>query len=304
MIPVLEKHDAMLWYPCPYEGFECNEQVVYLGACPNQHILPLLDYVLPRFGSEIYLVGSNYIWGWETSRIAREIVERSGGSVAGERYVPLGDVDIGNIVENIRIKRPAFILNTLIGPSCYAFLEAYHALGIADPDFSMEERPVVSCNFAEVEAAALGKVAAGMFTIAPYFQNLETDANRQFLDKVRDFEGMDRPISAFFAQAYAAVHTLAAGLAGVGNEGSRAVLAAVTQASTPSPLGPLQISPTNNHAVLTPHIAQVEPDGRLAVVVHRESPIAPDPYLAHSGLSIPVVAHPKADVRTLLRVVN
>jgi len=90
VIPVLEKHGATLWYPCPYEGFECNEQVVYIGACPNQHILPLLDYVLPRFGVEGYLVGSNYIWGWETNRIARNIVEQSAGIVTGERYVAPG----------------------------------------------------------------------------------------------------------------------------------------------------------------------------------------------------------------------
>ena len=41
VIPVLEKSGTLLWYPCPYEGFECNEQVMYLGACPNQHVLRL-----------------------------------------------------------------------------------------------------------------------------------------------------------------------------------------------------------------------------------------------------------------------
>ena len=29
-------------------------------------------------------IGSNYVWGWESNRIAREVVEGSGGTVVGE----------------------------------------------------------------------------------------------------------------------------------------------------------------------------------------------------------------------------
>jgi ABC-type branched-subunit amino acid transport system substrate-binding protein len=44
VIPVLEKFGATLWYACPYEGFEANEHVVYMHACPNQHLVPLLAF--------------------------------------------------------------------------------------------------------------------------------------------------------------------------------------------------------------------------------------------------------------------
>ena len=39
---MLEKAGGTLWYACPYEGFEANEHVVYMHACPNQHLVPLL----------------------------------------------------------------------------------------------------------------------------------------------------------------------------------------------------------------------------------------------------------------------
>ena len=73
MIPVVERHNGLLWYAFPYEGYEANDHVLYLGACPNQHIVPLFDYVLPRFGASPFLVGANYLWGWEINRIAREL---------------------------------------------------------------------------------------------------------------------------------------------------------------------------------------------------------------------------------------
>jgi branched-chain amino acid transport system substrate-binding protein len=286
VIPVLEKHGAMLWYPCPYEGFECNEQVIYLGACPNQHILPLLQYILPRFGTNGYLVGSNYIWGWETNRIARDILEQSGGAIVGERYAPLGDVDIGHIIRDIRAKRPAFVVNTLIGPSSYAFLRAYRDLGISDPDFAMARRPVLSCNLAEREAASLGDVAEGLYTIAPYFQDLSSEANRQFLKRVGTVRPSALPVSAFFAQAYSAVHILAAGLSRAGTDESRAVLGAMIEREMPTPFGRIRISAANNHAALKPHIARVLGNGRLTVIEHRRDPILPDPYLAHTNLVI------------------
>ena len=57
VIPVLEKAGGTLWYACPYEGFEANEHVVYMHACPNQHLVPLLGYVVPRFGANGFLLG-------------------------------------------------------------------------------------------------------------------------------------------------------------------------------------------------------------------------------------------------------
>lgn len=61
-IPALEKFGGTLWYGCPYEGFEAKDHVVYMHACPNQHLVPLLAHVVPRFGANGFLLGSNYIW--------------------------------------------------------------------------------------------------------------------------------------------------------------------------------------------------------------------------------------------------
>src|SRR6187402_268785 len=51
IVPVVEKYDALLWYPSHYEGFESSDNVVYLGASPNQHIVPLAQYMASGFGA-------------------------------------------------------------------------------------------------------------------------------------------------------------------------------------------------------------------------------------------------------------
>lgn len=281
VIPVLEKTGTHLWYPCPYEGFEGNDHVVYLGACPNQHVVPLLDYVLPRYGLNPALVGSNYIWGWETNRIARELVERAGGTVKAERFVRLGDTDIAHLIAEIRQKRPDFILNTLIGPSSHAFVEAYHALAAEDASFAADRRPIVSCNWTESEVAALDDRAAGHYSTAPYFQSLATPANAAFLATAARLSTNRQRISAFFAQAYTAVHVIARAIAATGEARAEAVLAHSKAAACPSPLGPLAIHAETNHAILTPHIGRAHGHGGFDIVSTAAAPVVPDPYLIH-----------------------
>lgn len=284
VIPVLEKTGTHLWYPCPYEGFEGNDHVVYVGACPNQHIVPLLEYVLPRYGYDPMLVGSNYIWGWETSRIGREFVERRGGRIKAERFLPLGNTDVDHLIEEIRLKQPDFILNTLIGPSSEAFVDAYWRLAETDPAFSAERRPIVSCNWTESEVAILGGKAAGHLTVAPYFQSLPGKDNLAFLQTTERFAPQQRHISAFFAQAYAAVHLIARGVAEVGADDAEAVLGEAKAAAGPSPFGELRIHDETNHAILTPHIGRARANGGFDILTSADVPVVPDPYLAHANM--------------------
>ena len=86
VIPLFEKHDALLWYPSHYEGFESSDNVIYTGAAPNQHIVPLVDHLLGHTATRAFCVGSNYIWAWENNRILRETVVGHGGRCSAERY--------------------------------------------------------------------------------------------------------------------------------------------------------------------------------------------------------------------------
>ena len=114
----------MLWYPSHYEGFESSDNVVYTGAAPNQHIVPLAEHLLRHYGTSAYCLGSNYIWAWENNKIMREAVQSAGGSVLAERYVPVGETDFDGLIRQILDCRPNFIFNTLIGDSAYAFFRA------------------------------------------------------------------------------------------------------------------------------------------------------------------------------------
>lgn len=259
VIPVLEKHGGMLWYPAPYEGFEASENVVYMHACPNQHLLPLVAHVVPRFGGRGFLVGSNYIWGWETNRIARDLIRDAGGEVLSERYLGLGDEDVGRIIEEIRAQRPNFILNNFVGATSYAFFRAYAALGAEDAWFLPDRCPLISCNLSEAELSALGTTGEGTLSVGPYFASAR--------DPV--------PLAgSFTASAYSAVRILAKMLA----ENPDGTLDFAGR-EFETPLGQVAIDPATRHTRLPVKIARIE-GGVFKVIDESPQSVAPDPYLS------------------------
>jgi hypothetical protein len=264
VIPTLEKYGGTLWYAVPYEGYEASDHVVYTHACPNQHLLPLLDWVMPARGGRAYLTGSNYIWGWEMNRLARERIVAAGGEVLGERYLPIGSRDVGRMIEEIRFARPDFVLNSLIGPSSYEFLAAYRALGEQDPHFRAETCPVLSCNLTECELPAIGAAAEGLIAAGPYFQGSE------------GWPGGDRFGSSHEAAAFTAVRELARLLAG--RPGAEALSLSQLLAGDRGRGG--VIDPGTHHTVLPALIARVE-NGAFRVLQRREN-LAGDPYLTRS----------------------
>lgn len=59
------------------------------------------------------------------NRLARERISRAGGTIAGERDLPIGSRDVGRMTDELRFARLDFVLNSLIGPSSYEFLAAW-----------------------------------------------------------------------------------------------------------------------------------------------------------------------------------
>ncbi|MEZ5733926.1 MAG: transporter substrate-binding protein [Paracoccaceae bacterium] len=262
VIPVLERHGGTLWYPLPYEGFEASDHVVYTHACPNQHLLPLLDWAMPAHGRRAYLTGSNYIWGWEMNRLAREYVTAASGEILGERYLPLGSRDVGRMVEEIRHARPAFVLNNLVGTSTYEFLEAMHRLAEEDNAFAPQRCPILSCNLTEAEFPALKYAADGLVAAGPYFRG------------ATGWPGSDRFASSHEAAAYAAVRELARMLNG--RPGAEELPLGTLLQQSPGGV----IDAATHHTSLPVLIARVE-DGAFRTVKSLPA-VAGDPYLTRS----------------------
>jgi branched-chain amino acid transport system substrate-binding protein len=284
VIPCFEKFDGLLWYPSHYEGFESSDNVIYTGASPNQHVLPLVDYLASRVGDRAFCVGSNYIWAWENNRIFREALTARGGSVIAERYLSVGDTEFDQVISAILDQRPDFVFNNLIGTSAYAFFRAFRAACIARGIDQANDIPVASCTLSEPELAEIGGGAIdGHLSSSVYFSSLNSPPNAAFIETyAKAFP--DGPVSSADAEAsYIAVKLLAASLEQAGTDDARPVRAVVANQRLLAPQGEVRIDPQTYHAWLTPRIGRSAANGQFEVLLEARSPVAPDPYLVQSS---------------------
>jgi branched-chain amino acid transport system substrate-binding protein len=280
VIPVFEKMDGLLWYPSHYEGFESCNNVIYTGAAPNQHIVPLIEYMLREFGDRVYCLGSNYIWAWENNRIMREIIITCNGSIVAEKYLPVGSTEIHHFINEIADTKPDFIFNTLIGESSYAFLRAYHDAGRKDPVFDPVSMPITSCTLSEPELLSVGgRAANGHIASSVYFQSKGRPQNREFVSRFKARFGANKVTSADAEASYIAVLLLAQAIEKAQSTHIEEIKQAVYACEVEAPQGPVRIDPENNHSYLTPSLGRSIATGQFETIWTAGEPVKPDPYL-------------------------
>lgn len=285
VIPLFEKHDGLLWYPSHYEGFESSNNVIYTGAAPNQHMLPLVEYLLQHHGRRAFCVGSNYIWAWENNRILRESVSARGGAVLAERYFAVGETDFSQVVAAIIAARPSFVFLTLIGTSAYAFFRAFRAACRAAGIDQAREIPVASCSLSEPELEAIGADAVeGHLSSSVYFTSIASTENACFLQAYRTAFSDGPTASADAEASYNAVWLLARSIAAAASDDPQAVKARLVDQHCDAPQGRVWIDRETFHAFLTPRIGRSTAQGTFDLVGEAPKPVRPDPYLInHSG---------------------
>jgi ABC-type branched-subunit amino acid transport system substrate-binding protein len=276
IIPDLEQNAGLLWYACPYEGFESSENILYLGGCPNQTLIPLLRYALQTFGTRAALIGSNYIWGWESNRVAREVLDVAGGEVLLEKYVHLGATSFSELIQSLLTEKPAFILNNLVGESSYAFLQQLDAACRAI-DLHL---PVLSCNLTEAELAEVGDMhCLRLLSCGPFFE----DVDSAFSQQQRREHGV-HPFSHYYTGMYVALHLFAQALKQCGSDDPQGICSYLYEHPQDSVLGTLNISARNNHSSQPCHIAELR-EGRFVVLYSEARSLPADPYLTATDLS-------------------
>ncbi len=294
VLPYVEGSGALLWHSARYEGFESSENVIYLGAAPNQHVVPLAAYVLNNLDPRIYCLGSNYVWTWEINRVMRDILAAGGGSIVAERLVPLGETAIDQMVEEVASTAPGAVLNTLVGESAYSFYTAWHAVVAARPELA--RIPMLSLSLCEAELKLTGQHRGGHLVSSVYFQSIDRPQNAAFLSEYRAlFPGYGSP-SVDTEAAYLCATLLGRAIAAAGTADVASVRQATYRDRYEAPQGPVSVDPENNHAFLTPRLGCSTAEGTFDILWESPKPIKPDPYLA--WLDLDELARQSADVRT------
>jgi branched-chain amino acid transport system substrate-binding protein len=276
VLPVVEAYRGLLFYPTLYEGFEYSPHCIYTGAAPNQNSLQLAKFLLQNYGKRFVLIGSNYIYPYESNRIMADFIMQSKGKVLDEMYVPLDAeaADFEKPLAKVARLKPDVVFSTVVGRSTAIFYEAYRQAG-----FDSEKMPIASLTTSEAEVAEMSTQAAeGHITAAPFFEVLATPAARSFVSAYKLRYGPKAPVTAGAEAAYFQVHIAAGALGRAGTDDPERIMPELRDAEFDAPQGRVRIDPTNNHTYLWPRVARLDARGTFQIVWNPGVRVKPDPY--------------------------
>jgi urea transport system substrate-binding protein len=279
VLPLLEAHNRLLWYPVHYEGLEQSPWVFYTGSCLNQQVEPALDWLLGQGRRRIFLIGSDHLFPRVTHRVLKGQLRQRQGVVVGEAYMPLGATDLAEVVEAVVAAEADAVFNTLNGASNLPFYNHCRARGL-----SAERTPILTVSIGEQELQHIA-AAAGHYACWSYFQSLETPANRAFVERFKARGAIaganaaaHRVTSDSIEAAYTAVYLWRAAVTAAQTTATAAVRQAAYHQRWEAPGGTVLCEP-NHHLQKACHVGQIQPDGQVRIVYSSPGPLYPLPWL-------------------------
>lgn len=275
VLPVFESADHLLVYPNAYEGLEQSKNVVYVGAAPNQQVIPAVQWCHATLGARRFLlVGSDYIWPRCVNAIAADQLTGLGAELVGELYVPFGSEAVEEAVARVAADRPDVVLCTVVGTSGLRFFERLREAGI-----TAEEVPVVTFAFAEDELRAMSPGAfVGHYAAWNYFQSIDSPENTGFVRRFKDRYGQDRVTSDVIAASYAAVKLWARAVEEAGTDDVLQARSALRDQSLDAPEGIIAVDPQTQHTWRPVSIGRFRDDGQFDIVWTSRTAVRPVPF--------------------------
>ena len=282
VIPVVERWNGLLLYPTLYEGFEYSRNVIYTGAAPNQNSVQLAEFMMREFGSRVFMVGSDYIYPYESNRIMSDLIVERGGEKIAEVYLPLDASweSYVTVAKKVQATNPDFIFSTVVGSGTSLLHRAYAQVKL-DP----AKMPIASLTTCEAEVRQMGAdIAEGHITSAPYFQSVDTEVNKRCVAQFKNRFGADEVTNMCWEAAYFQTHLLADAMRRVDTDNVLDLLRVLPGSEFSGPQGKVRIDEHNHHTYLRPRIGRVNDQGQFDIIQEAERWVRPDPYLVSHSL--------------------
>ena len=273
--PVFEEMNGLLWYPVQYEGMESSPNIMYMGAAPNQQIVPAVQYLADNGYKKAFLLGSDYVFPQTANMIIKAQLPTLDMELAGEEYTPMGHTDYATIISKIRASQPDVVINTLNGDSNVAFFKQLADSGIAAADIM-----TMSFSIAEEEIGGIGAANLANHLVSwNYYQTTSTPENDKFVAAYKAKYGQNRVTDDPIEAAYDAVYLWKAAVEKAGSFEVEAVSMAAKGIEFDAPEGKVTIDGDNQHLYKPVRIGVINAEGLIDEVYATPEPVKPDPYL-------------------------
>ncbi len=272
VLPVFQELDNVLFYPVQYEGEECQRNMFYTGAAPNQQAIPAVDYLMSEEGGGVkrwVLAGTDYVYPRTTNKILEAYLKLKG--VAPDdimiNYTPFGHSDWQTIVSDIKKfgsggKKTA-VVSTINGDANVPFYKELGNQGLKATDI-----PVVAFSVGEEELAGMDtKALVGHLTAWNYFESIDTPENKAFIARWKAFtKNLKRTTNDPMEAHYIGFNMWVKAVEKAGTFKADPVIDALIGVSVPNLSGGYSTLMPNHHITKPVYIGEIGADGQMNTV--------------------------------------
>jgi urea transport system substrate-binding protein len=259
-LPIVARGKVPYIYTSFYEGKSCSPFMYVNAWVPEQQVPPIVDsFNKEKHAKKFFLIGSDYAFGRGMLAFTKAYIEKTGGKVVGEEYLPMDGSDWTPIISKLKSAAPdALITSTAGGAPNVTLTKQLRAAGIA--------LPYGNLAVDEGTAKGMGTDAEGIYLSASYVTGIDSAANKALLAAMQKKFGAElKTPNDLSVPEYEAVYAYKAAAEKAGSTEQAKVLKALGEISVEGPRGKIAMS-KEHHAPLTMYLGQVQADGGVKVI--------------------------------------
>jgi len=270
--PVARRHKIPYFYNEQYEGGVCDKNVFLTGIIPSQQIAPTMDWAVKNVGKRFYSLAADYNYGHISTQWLKHYVEKAGGEIVGSDFIPLDVSEFGSVISKLQEAKPDVVFSNLVGGNHIAFYRQFAAAGLH------ERMKVVSATFGlgSEQVVLDPKESKDIVATYPYFQEIESEANRKFRDLWAKAYGNNHGyITDSAVTVWNGWHLWAIAANQAGSTDRDKIVAALESGlSFDGPSGTVTIDPGSHHVVQNIHFGKVNEKNGFDVIGSQQA-VAP-----------------------------
>ena len=259
-LPIVSRGKTPFIYTSFYEGRSCNQYMYVDAWVPDQQVAPIVDYFMKQYKAKnFFLIGSDYAFGRGMLDFTRGYIQKKGGKVLGEEYLPMDGSDWTAIISKLKSAKPdAIITSTAGGAPNVTLTKQLRAAGV--------DIPYGNLAVDEGTAKSMGPDAEGIYISGSYFTNIDNPKNKAFLAAMQKKFGSElKTPNDLSVPQYEGVYLYKAAVEKAGTTKADAVIKALAEVSFDGPRGTIRMN-KQRHAPLTMYLGQVQKDGSVKIL--------------------------------------
>lgn len=202
--PIVDRYKQLYFYTNQYEGGVADANTFCTGAVCEQQVIPVMEYMVKKFGPKIFTIAANYNFGQLTAAWVRAFAPLLGAEVIAEEFPPLSASEFSSVIAKVQKAKPDWVMTLMVGANQANYYPQAAAAGLNLPMGS-------TINMAQGYEQYRFKppAMANMHNAVNYMQEIPTKRNQAFVQRYYKMFPKDPYIGQMAQNTYFSVHLYA-----------------------------------------------------------------------------------------------